>query len=115
MRFAYPARPDARGARRRVVPRQRRARRSRSSGRRAPARRTIFNLLLRFYDPDAGVVRIDGVNVADADLAAAAPAHRARAAGRGAVRRHGRREHPLRHAGRDAIGGPPRGDGSAGR
>jgi ATP-binding cassette subfamily B protein len=31
---------------------------------------TIFNLLLRFYDPDAGVVRIDGVNVADADLAA---------------------------------------------
>ncbi len=29
---------------------------------------TIFNLLLRFYDPDAGVVRIDGVNVRDADL-----------------------------------------------
>ena len=38
--------------------------------RRAPARRTIFNLLLRFYDPDAGIVRVDGVNVADADLAA---------------------------------------------
>ncbi|HEY8129524.1 MAG TPA: ABC transporter transmembrane domain-containing protein [Hyphomicrobium sp.] len=31
---------------------------------------TIFNLLLRFYDPDEGVVRVDGVNVADADLAA---------------------------------------------
>ena len=31
---------------------------------------TIFNLLLRFYDPDAGIVRVDGVNVADADLAA---------------------------------------------
>jgi ATP-binding cassette subfamily B protein len=29
---------------------------------------TIFNLLLRFYDPASGVVRIDGVNVADADL-----------------------------------------------
>jgi ATP-binding cassette subfamily B protein len=29
---------------------------------------TIFNLLLRFYDPSAGVVRVDGVNVADADL-----------------------------------------------
>ncbi|MBS0232937.1 MAG: ATP-binding cassette domain-containing protein [Proteobacteria bacterium] len=29
---------------------------------------TIFNLLLRFYDPDAGVVRVDGVNVRDADL-----------------------------------------------
>lgn len=30
---------------------------------------TIFNLLLRFYDPDEGIVRVDGVNVADADLA----------------------------------------------
>jgi ATP-binding cassette subfamily B protein len=29
---------------------------------------TIFNLLLRFYDPSAGAVRVDGVNVADADL-----------------------------------------------
>ena len=31
---------------------------------------TIFNLLLRFYDPSAGIVRVDGVNVAEADLAA---------------------------------------------
>jgi ATP-binding cassette subfamily B protein len=30
---------------------------------------TIFNLLLRFYDPNSGTVRVDGVNVADADLA----------------------------------------------
>lgn len=29
---------------------------------------TIFNLLLRFYDPDTGIVRVDGVNVKDADL-----------------------------------------------
>jgi ATP-binding cassette subfamily B protein len=29
---------------------------------------TIFNLLLRFYDPQSGTVRVDGVNVADADL-----------------------------------------------
>jgi ATP-binding cassette subfamily B protein len=29
---------------------------------------TIFNLLLRFYDPDDGVVRVDGVNLRDADL-----------------------------------------------
>lgn len=29
---------------------------------------TIFNLLLRFYDPTAGHVRVDGVNVASADL-----------------------------------------------
>jgi ATP-binding cassette subfamily B protein len=31
---------------------------------------TIFNLLLRFYDPNTGIVRVDGVNVAEADLAA---------------------------------------------
>jgi ATP-binding cassette subfamily B protein len=30
---------------------------------------TIFNLLLRFYDPSAGRVDVDGINVADADLA----------------------------------------------
>jgi ATP-binding cassette subfamily B protein len=29
---------------------------------------TIFNLLLRFYDPSSGQVRVDGVNVAAADL-----------------------------------------------
>jgi ATP-binding cassette subfamily B protein len=29
---------------------------------------TIFNLLMRFYDPASGIVRLDGVNVADADL-----------------------------------------------
>ncbi len=28
---------------------------------------TIFNLLLRYFDPQAGVVRIDGVNIAKAD------------------------------------------------
>jgi ATP-binding cassette subfamily B protein len=28
---------------------------------------TIFSLILRFYDPDSGVVRIDGVNLRDAD------------------------------------------------
>ncbi len=30
---------------------------------------TIFSLLLRFYDVDRGAVRVDGVNVAQADLA----------------------------------------------
>ena len=30
---------------------------------------TVFQLLLRFYDPQSGAVCIDGVNVADADLA----------------------------------------------
>ena len=27
-------------------------------------------MILRFYDPDAGIVRVDGVNVAEADLEA---------------------------------------------
>ncbi len=31
---------------------------------------TIFNLLLRFYDPDEGTVRLDGVDIARADLTA---------------------------------------------
>ena len=31
---------------------------------------TIFNLLLRFYDPQLGEVKVDGVSVAEADLAA---------------------------------------------
>jgi len=31
---------------------------------------TIFNLLLRFFDPEQGTVRVDGVNVRDADLGA---------------------------------------------
>jgi ATP-binding cassette, subfamily B, bacterial len=28
---------------------------------------TVFQLLLRFYDPDSGTVRLDGINVRDAD------------------------------------------------
>ena len=31
---------------------------------------TVLQLLLRFYDPDAGVVRFDGVDVRNADLQA---------------------------------------------
>ena len=31
---------------------------------------TIFNLVLRFYDPSSGIVRVDGVDVRQADLAA---------------------------------------------
>ncbi len=31
---------------------------------------TIFNLVLRFYDPQSGIVAVDGLSVADVDLAA---------------------------------------------
>ena len=61
---------------------------------------TIFNLILRFYDPQSGRVAVDGVPVAEVATAGAAVAHRPGAAGRRAVRRHGRREHPLRRPGR---------------
>ena len=59
---------------------------------------TIFNLILRFYDPQSGRVAVDGVPIAEVDPQAAAVAHRAGAAGRRPVRRHARREHPLRPA-----------------
>ncbi len=65
---------------------------------------TTFQLLLRFYDPAEGRVLIDGVDIARADPEQVRAAHRPRAAGHGAVRRVGAREHPLRPARRDRCG-----------
>ena len=59
---------------------------------------TTFQLLLRFYDPQSGRIRIDGVDIASADPQAVRAAHRPRAAGHGAVRGQRAREHPLRPA-----------------
>ncbi len=59
---------------------------------------TTFQLLLRFYDPASGRVLIDGVDIAQRRPERRAQADRARAAGHGAVRRVGAREHPLRPA-----------------
>ena len=66
--FAYPNRPDAAA---------RQASRSRSRpgetvalvGPSGAGKTTIFNLLLRFYDPSQGKVAIDGVDVSTAELA----------------------------------------------
>ncbi len=68
--FHYPSRPADAGARSLLaVDRAGRAR-SRSSVPPERARRRVFQLLLRFYDPQSGAVRIDGVDVARADPAA---------------------------------------------
>ena len=62
---------------------------------------TIAYLATRLLDPDAGVVRLDGHDLRDADARRRAPPHRARRAGADAAARDDRGEHPLRAAGRD--------------
>lgn len=65
--FRYPTRPDASaldGVSFRVRPGETVA----VVGPSGAGKTTIFNLLLRFYDPASGVVRLDGVTVSDASL-----------------------------------------------
>ena len=64
--FAYPARPGLALQRftLRVAPGERIA----LVGPSGAGKSTVFALLLRFYDPQAGAVRIDGVDVRDMDL-----------------------------------------------
>ncbi len=64
--FHYPSRPDhpaLAGFDLAVAPGERIA----LVGPSGAGKTTVFQLLLRFYDPSAGVVRIDGVNLCDAD------------------------------------------------
>ena len=63
---------------------------------------TIAKLLARFYDPTSGRITIDGVDLQRRDAGVAAPPARDRPAGGLPLRRHGRREHRLRPARRDA-------------
>ncbi|WP_304167600.1 ABC transporter transmembrane domain-containing protein [Phenylobacterium aquaticum] len=66
--FAYPGRPDLpalTGFTLRVAPGERVA----LVGPSGAGKSTVFRLLLRFYDPQAGVVRLDGVDLRDADPA----------------------------------------------
>ena len=65
--FVYPSRPDASaldGVSFKVASGETVA----LVGASGAGKSTIFNLLLRFYDPVSGTVRVDGVAVADAEL-----------------------------------------------
>ncbi|MBM3508228.1 MAG: ATP-binding cassette domain-containing protein [Alphaproteobacteria bacterium] len=64
--FSYPTRPDEhalRGFTLRVRPGQRVA----LVGPSGAGKSTVFQLLLRFYDPQSGRITLDGVTIADAD------------------------------------------------
>ena len=84
--FHYPVAARHAGARSLFARRASRARRSRSSGPSGAGKTTVFQLLLRFYDPQAGAVRIDGVDLQSGGSARRAPTARARAAGSGDLR-----------------------------
>ncbi len=69
VRFHYPSRPDAAaldGVSFDIAPGERVA----LVGPSGAGKSTVFELLLRFYDPAAGRVRFDGVDLCDADPAA---------------------------------------------
>jgi ATP-binding cassette subfamily B protein len=69
VRFTYPARPDQSalsGFSLTVEPGETVA----LVGPSGAGKTTVFQLLLRFYDPDSGIVRLDGVDIAQAEPSA---------------------------------------------
>ncbi len=67
--FHYPSRPDA-AALEDFTLKVRPGERVALVGPSGAGKTTVFQLLLRFYDPQVGAVRIDGIDVRDADPAA---------------------------------------------
>jgi ATP-binding cassette subfamily B protein len=68
VRFAYPTRPDA-GALNGFTLNVRPGERVALVGPSGSGKSTVFRLLLRFYDPQGGAIRLDGVDLRDADPA----------------------------------------------
>ena len=62
---------------------------------------TLIGLVMAFHRPLSGRVLVDGHDLATLRLARLPPASRRRAAGQLPVRRHDRRQHPLRAPARD--------------
>ena len=63
---------------------------------------TLVNLIMRFYELDAGRITLDGVDIATMTRDDLRSRHRDGAAGHLAVRRHDPRQHRLRQPGGDA-------------
>ena len=105
--FAYPTRPDA-PAVDGVSLSVRAGEKVAIVGPSGAGKSTLFHLLLRFYDPAAGAISLDGVPIRVGRSARVALAHRAGAAGIGGVRRDRARKHPLRPARRQRCRGRAR-------
>jgi ATP-binding cassette, subfamily B, bacterial len=69
VRFAYPGRPET-PVLDGVTLSVRRGEKVAIVGPSGAGKSTIFHLILRFYDPDAGTIRFDGVSLCEADPAA---------------------------------------------
>jgi ATP-binding cassette subfamily B protein len=66
VRFAYPARPDMVAADR-ISFAVKAGEKVAIVGPSGAGKSTLFHLLLRFYDPDSGIISFDGIDVSDAD------------------------------------------------
>ena len=74
---------------------------------------TLARLLFRFYDVSGGAIRIDGQDIRKVTQTEPARGDRHRAAGHGAVQRHGRLQHRLRPPRRRPRRGRGGGEGGA--
>ncbi len=105
--FAYGVEPVLNGVEIRVPPGGCLALVGESGG----GKSTLARFVGRFYDPDSGAVRVDGVDLREREAALLPAPARRRAPGPVPVQRHDRLEHPLCEAGRDGRRGARGGRG----